>query len=123
VEFFLDLLPSELKGNLRGFVFGFVHVSIMLIGYYTGLMVNRFLKLLSKGYIAGILGAAMSHIIADFVASYLDPHLRSMIIGIVIGGIVPLLFIPIFEKFIVKSRHHIVTGDHEDVKKDLDSHQ
>ena len=123
MEFFLDLLPSELKGNLRGFVFGFVHVSIMLIGYYTGFSINRFLKLLSKGYIAGILGAAMSHIIADFVASYLDPHLRSMIIGIVIGGIVPLLFIPIFEKFIVKSRHHIVTGDHEDVKKDLDSHQ
>lgn len=123
MEFFLELLPSEIKGNLRGFVFGFVHVSIMLLGYYTGLSINRFLKLLSRGYIAGILGAAMSHILADFVASYLDPHLRSMIIGIVTGGIVPLLFIPIFEKFIVKSRHHIVTGDHEDVKKDLDSHK
>ena len=122
MEYFLELLPNELRGNLRGFVFGFVHVGIMLLGYYTGLSINRFLKILSKGYIAGILGAAMSHIVADFIASYLDPHLRSMIVGIVIGGIVPLMFIPIFERFIVKSKHHIITGDHEDIKKDLDSH-
>ena len=65
----------------------------------------------------------MSHIIADLIASYLDPHLRSMIVGIVIGGIVPLLFIPLLEMLIkTKSEHHIITGDHEDVKKDLDSH-
>ena len=84
--------------------------------------INRFLKILSKGHIAGILGADMSHIIADFVASYLYPHLRTMIIGIVVGGLIPLLLIPIFERFVVKSKHHIVTVDHEDVKKDLDSH-
>ena len=40
----------------------------------------------------------MSHIIANLIASYLDPHLCSMIIGIVIGGIVPLLFIPFLGK-------------------------
>ena len=122
MEHLINNLFNETDGNLRGFVFGFVHVSIMLVGYYTGFSINRFLKILSKGHIAGILGAAMSHIIADFVASYLDPHLRSMIIGIVVGGIIPLLLIPIFERYIVKSKHHIVTGDHEDVKKDLDSH-
>ena len=87
----------------------------MLVGYYTGFSINRFLKILSKGHIAGILGAA-AHIIADFVASYLDPHLRTMIIGILVGGIIPLLFIPIFERFIVKV-NHIVTGDHEDIKR------
>ena len=122
MEHLINNLFNETDGNLRGFIFGFVHVSIMLVGYYTGFSVNRFLKILSKGHIAGILGAAMSHIIADFVASYLDPHLRTMIIGIVVGGIIPLLFIPIFERFIVKSKNHIVTGDHEDIKKDLDSH-
>ena len=95
----------------------------MLLGYYSGWSINRFLKLVSNGYIAGIIGAAMSHIIADLIASYLDPHLRSMIVGIVIGGIVPLLFIPLLEMLIkTKSEHHIITGDHEDVKKDLDSH-
>ena len=45
-----------------------------------------------------------------------------MIIGIVVGGIIPLLLIPIHESYVVKSKHHIVTGDHDDMKKDLDSH-
>ena len=80
--------------NLRGFVFGFVHIFIMLIGYYSGWSINRFLKIASNGYIAGVFGAALAHIFADLIASYLDPHVRSMIVGIVIGGIIPLLFVP-----------------------------
>ena len=48
--------------SLRGFVFGFVHVALILIGYYTGWSINRFLKILSKGYIAGIIGAASAHV-------------------------------------------------------------
>ena len=107
---------------LRGFIFGFVHVAVMLIGYYSGWSINRFLKIVSNGYIAGIFGAALSHIIADILASYVDPHIRPMIWGIVAGGIIPLLMVPIFEKFVVKSRHHIVVGDHEDISKDLKSH-
>ena len=83
--------------SLRGFVFGFVHVSLILIGYYTGWSINRFLKILSKGYIAGIIGAASAHVIADLVASLIDPSIRPMTIGIVIGGIIPLLFIPILK--------------------------
>ena len=111
-----------LASELRGFIFGFVHVGIMLIGYYTGWSINRGLKLISNGYIAGLWGAAISHIIADMVASFVDPNLRSMILGIVIGGLFPLIFIPLLEKYVVKSKHHIVIGDHEDIKKDLDSH-
>ena len=56
------------------------------------------------------------------MSNYLDPHLRTMIIGIVVGGIIPLLFIPILERYVVKSKNHIVTEDHDDMKKDLDSH-
>ncbi len=81
-----------------------------------------FLKIISNGYVAGIFGAALSHIIADVIASYLDPHIRSMILGIVIGGLIPLAFIPLLERFVTKSKNHIVIGDHEDIKKDLDSH-
>jgi hypothetical protein len=119
------LLEEYLLGadaNLRGFIFGFVHVAIMLLGYYTGWSINRLLKLASNGYVVGVLGAALSHIIADLVASYLDPHVRSMVLGIMAGGILPLLFVPLFEKLIVKSEHHIVVGDHEDISKDLKSH-
>ena len=123
MEHILDIYISNLPSNMRGFIFGFVHVGIMLIGYYSGLSINRFLKIVSKGYIAGIFGAVFSHILADLIASYLDPHIRSMILGIVIGGLLPLAFIPFLEILIKKkNKQHIVVGDHEDIKKDLDSH-
>ena len=122
MDHLLDHYLVVADANLRGFIFGFVHVAVMLIGYYSGWSINRFLKIVSNGYIAGIFGAALSHIIADILASYVDPHIRPMILGIVAGGIIPLLMVPIFEKFVIKSRHHIVVGDHEDISKDLKSH-
>ena len=106
----------------RGFVFGIVHVSIMLIGYYTGFSINRLLKILSNGYIAGILGAGIAHVLADLIAALIDPSMRPATLGIVIGGLLPLLLIPLLEKVVIKSKHHVVIGDHEDIEKDLKSH-
>jgi H+/Cl- antiporter ClcA len=109
---------------LRGFVFGLVHTIIPLVGFYSGWSINRLLKFASNGYVAGIFGVVVAHVIADFIASVLDPNLRSAAFGIVLGGLIPLLFIPILDKYIVKSKHHIVVGDHDDIKKDLkDDHQ
>ena len=122
MEHLLELYLYGQDANLRGFVFGFVHISIMLIGYYSGWSINRFLKIASNGYIAGVFGAALAHIFADLIASYLDPQVRSMVVGIVIGGIIPLLFVPVLERFVVKSENHIAVGDHEDIEKDLKSH-
>ena len=122
MEHILEHYLYSYSANLRGFVFGFFHAAIMILGYYTGWSINRFLKIISNGYIAGLWGAAISHILADLIASFLDPHVRSMIVGIIIGGVVPLIFIPFLEKYIIKSKHHIVVGDHEDIKKDLKSH-
>ena len=107
------------KGWFRGFVFGFVHTIIPLIGFYSGWSLNRMLKLISNGYIAGIIGVVFAHVIADYIAATLDPNLRSAAIGIVLGGLVPLILIPALDKYVVKSKHHIVVGDHEDLKKDL----
>ena len=105
------------EANLKGFVFGFVHVGITILGYYTGLSINRLLKFMTNGYIAGIFGAALSHIIADIIASFIDPHIRSMLLGIVVGGVIPLLLIPVLEKYFNKSKNHIMIGDHNDIKK------
>jgi len=110
------------KVFLRGFVFGLVHVSIMLIGFYTGWSINRLLKIVSNGYVAGIFGLVFAHVIADFIASILDPNIRTAVVGIVLGGLLPLIAVPFLEKYVTKSKHHIVVGDHEDVKKDLESH-
>ena len=105
---------------LPGFVFGIVHVSLVIIGFYTGWSINRFLKITSKGYISGIIGASLAHVVADLIASILDPSMRARTLGIVIGGLIPLLFIPFLEKYITKSEDHIMIGDHEDIKKDLE---
>ena len=109
------------QGSIRGFVFGFVHVAILILGYYSGWSINRFLKKTSNGHVAGISGAVIAHIIADLIASLLDPTMRSAALGIVLGGLLPLLMIPILEKYVVKSTSHIMVGDHEDIKKDLES--
>ena len=105
---------------LRGFVFGLVHVSIMLIGFYTGWSINRLLKIVSNGFIAGIVGVIIAHVVADYIAATLDPDIRSAALGIVIGGLIPLILIPFLEKYVTKSQHHIAIGDHEDLKKDFE---
>lgn len=104
---------------LRGMIFGLVHTIIPVIGYYTGWSINRFLKIISNGYIAGLVGVILAHVIADFIAATLDPHLKSAAFGIVLGGLIPLMIIPFMEKYITKSKYHIVVGDHDDIKKDL----
>ena len=104
---------------LRGFVFGLVHVGIMLIGFYTGWSINRLLKIVSNGFIAGIIGVVIAHVIADYIAATLDPDIRSAALGIVIGGLLPLVFVPFLEKYITKSRYHIAIGDHEELEEDL----
>ena len=106
----------------RGFIFGLVHVSIMLLGYYSGFSINRLLKILSNGYVAGIIGAGIAHVLADLIAALLDSTMRPATLGIVIGGLLPLLLVPFLERVVVKSKHHVVVGDHEDVEKDLKSH-
>ncbi len=119
MESLLELLGLE-PGLLRGFVFGVVHVGLLIIGYYSGWSINRLLKTATSGHVAGIIGAVVAHILADLIASLLDPTMRSATLGIVIGGMLPLLFIPLLEKYVTKSESHIMVGDHEDIEKDLE---
>ena len=104
---------------LPGFIFGGVHVSLVILGFYTGWSINRLLKNATKGYIAGIIGASLAHVIADLIAALIDPTMRARTAGIVLGGLLPLLFIPLLEKYVTKSKSHIMVGDHEDIEKDL----
>ena len=117
-----EIIWLQDKYLLRGLVFGLVHTLIPLIGFYTGWSINRLLKVTSNGYIAGIFGVIVAHVVADFIAATLDPDLQSAAIGIVLGGLIPLILVPIFDKYVTKSKHHIVVGDHEDLKKDLEEH-
>ena len=117
-----DIVWLQDKLFMRGFIFGLVHTIIPLVGFYSGWSINRLLKIVSNGYVAGIFGLVIAHVVADFIASTLDPDIRPAVLGIVLGGLVPLIIVPFMEKYYTKSKHHIVVGDHEDVKKDLESH-
>ena len=117
MDLIIENLLGQAGGNFKGLIFGFVHVAIMIIGYYTGFSINKFLKILSNGYVAGIFGVVLSHIIADIIACYLDPDLRKMIFGVVIGGIIPLFFIPILEKFLVKSKQSFLDEPKDEINK------
>jgi len=118
---FLHFLEEIIEEHsiLRGVTFGFIHTLIPLIGFYSGWSINRLLKIISNGAIAGIIGIVLAHIIADFIAALADPDLKSAAYGIVLGGFLPLLAVPFLEKYVTKSRYHTVVGDHEDLKKDL----
>ena len=122
MDLLIEFMGLE-QGMLRGFVFGVVHVGILIIGYYTGWSINRLLKKTSNGHIAGIIGAVIAHILADIIASLLDPTMRSAALGILLGGLLPLLFIPLLEKYVTKSETHIMVGDHEDIEQDLRDHR
>ena len=102
---------------LRGFTFGLVHVGIMLIGYYTGWSINRLLKIVSNGFIAGIVGVIIAHVVADYIAASLDPDIRPSALGIVLGGLVPLILIPFLEKYVTKSNTISLLGITKILKK------
>ena len=76
---------------LPGFIFGVVHVSLVILGFYTGWSINRLLKNVTKGYIAGIIGASLAHVIADLVAAIIDPTMRARTAGIVLGGLLIIM--------------------------------
>jgi hypothetical protein len=105
---------------LKGFVFGFVHVFFLILGYYSAYSLNNLLKIVSNGYIAGIFGAVGADIIGSYISAILDPSIRSSAVGILIGASFGLVFIPFLERYVTKSKHHISVGSHSEVKKDLD---
>ena len=73
---------------LRGATFGFIHTLIPLIGFYTGWSINRFLKIISNGAIAGIVGIVLAHIIAatihgtGFIMEMFLPEIVILILSI-----------------------------------------
>ena len=104
--------------SLDGFIFGFTHVTILLIGYYSGWTINHLLKITTNGYVVGIVGAVLAHTISDLIAASLDPTMHSRTLGLVLGGLIPLLAVPILEKYVIKSNNDNVLNNRDDAKRD-----
>ena len=98
-------------------MFGLIHVSILLIGYYSGWSINRLLKITTNGYVVGIVGAVLAHVISDLIAALLDPTMRSRTLGLVLGGLIPLTAVPILEKYVIKSNNDNTIGGQEDAHR------
>ena len=87
----LDLMPP-------GLIFGFVDNFLLLIGAYTGISVEKFLNKKSSGVLGGVLGATIGNAISDGAGALIDPTMNGMFVGIVIGALIPILFIPLIER-------------------------
>ena len=87
----LDLMPP-------GLIFGFVDNLLLLIGAYTGISVEKFLNNKSSGVLGGVLGATLGNAISDGAGALIDPTMDGMFAGIVIGALIPILFIPLIER-------------------------
>ena len=99
-----------------GFIFGFFDNSLLILGAYFGITVEHrlhrlthdyksarklqnFLKKNSKGAIGGLVGAGLAHVVSNGLGAYHDPTMRNMVLGIALGTLIPVLFIPIIEKY------------------------
>ncbi|SVE56550.1 uncharacterized protein METZ01_LOCUS509404, partial [marine metagenome] len=47
----------------------------------------------------GLVGAGLAHVVSNGLGAYLDPTMRNMVLGIALGTLIPVLFIPIIEKY------------------------
>ena len=91
---------------LREFVIGMVFSGLILVGFYTGLSINKLLKIISKGYIAGIIGGIIACFIAKQLAINLDSNLKLSFNGIIVGGLFPYFFVLFLEKHFTNYKFH-----------------
>jgi len=80
---------------MPGLIFGMVDNGVLILGAYTGLEVDRFFK--GTGQVGGSLGAGVGNTISDGLGAAIDPTMSHMIIGIILGCLIPLILIPIIE--------------------------
>ena len=80
---------------MPGLIFGMVDNVVLILGAYTGLEVDRFFK--GNEQVGAILGAGVGNTISDGLGAAIDPTMSHMIIGIILGCLIPLILIPIIE--------------------------
>ena len=84
---------------LEGLVFGLVDNGVLIGGAVTGLEIERFFKK-GNGAMGDVWGGGIGNTISDLMGSLLDPTMHGMALGIVVGCLIPLIFIPFLKRFI-----------------------
>ena len=83
---------------MDGLIFGLVDNGIVLAGMYLGVdiegWVSRKLGKDANPLLGAVVGATSFNLISDAVAASLDPSMKGMGMGIAVGCLIPMLFIP-----------------------------
>jgi hypothetical protein len=86
-----------------GFTFGVVDNGVVLIGMYLGVDIEgwlaRRLGKKSNPLLGAVVGATGFNAVSDGAAAVIDPAMHGMTLGIVIGCLTVMAFIPLAEKF------------------------
>ena len=56
-----------------GLIFGFIDNSILLLGAYTGVSIEKYMNKKGSGVLGGVLGATIGNSISDALGAILDP--------------------------------------------------
>lgn len=94
----LDILNPLFAVLPDGLIFGFIDNSLLLLGAYTGVSIEKLLNKKGSGVLGGVLGATIGNTISDGIGAIIDPSMRGMLTGIIIGTIIPILFVPLIER-------------------------
>ena len=84
---------------LDGLPFGLVDNGVLILGAFTGLSIEKYLPNKYQHGIGGVIGAGIGNTVSDTIGAIVDTSMHSMILGITIGCIIPLITIPIIAKY------------------------
>ena len=83
---------------MEGLIFGLTDNGVLLLCMYTGISIDRFIEGRTGGLLGAVLGATIGNTISDTIGAMMDPTMRSAVMGITLGCLIPLLFIPLIER-------------------------
>ena len=81
---------------MDGFIFGFLDNAVLIFGAFTGVEIERYIG--GQGTRGAVFGAAIGNAVSDGIGAVADPALQAMALGIVLGTLVPIAFLPIAER-------------------------
>ena len=82
---------------MDGLLFGFIDNAVLILGAYTGLEIDRFFD--GRGALGAVIGAGVGNTVSDGIGALVDPTMAGMFTGIVLGCLLPMLAIPVIERF------------------------
>ena len=87
---------------IDGLIFGLTDNGVLLICMYMGIGIDQWIQKIiygeaQGGLLGAVLGATFGNTISDTIGALMDPTMRTAVMGITLGCLIPICFIPIIE--------------------------